>query len=261
MNSADIVAKISVLKKNKGQYFSNSCILFSQYPDKEWEVLETEQSLIIIITEKEIKRIVFYTVNFEDLKQLIQNVGENVVIEVISKDKNYLKDAIERIGFKKLITQVKISCKKVSEVFDANSEIIKFYNPLIGELALESDADEINDILWSTFDTRSSHLKTKAELSKQIARGEFYVHRNENNRIDMLIQQVSSLKAFYFNQVINKGDKTIFHALTINLLKRYCDNGGEYVYAWVNEDNVASFKYFSKYKLMEDGIYNSIYYN
>lgn len=261
MNSVDIVAKISVLKKNKKQYFSNSCILFSQYPEKKWEVLETEQSIIIIKREKEIKRVVFFTVNFEDLKSLIQNVGENVVIEVISKDKNYLKDEMERIGFKKLTTQVKLSCKKVSEVFEMNSEMIKFYNPLIGELALESDVDEIDNILWNTFDTRSSHLKTKAELSEQIARGEFYVHRNEKNRIDMLIQQVPSLKSFYFNQVINKGDTVIFHGLTLNLLKKYCDNGGEYAYAWVNEGNVASFKYFNKYKLMEDGIYNSIYCN
>lgn len=52
----------------------------------------------------------------------------------------------------------------------------------------------------------------------------------------------------------------MFHALTLNLLKKYCDNGGKYVYAWGDEGNIASLKYFEKYKLLEDGVYNSIYY-
>ena len=85
------------------------------------------------------------------------------------------------------------------------------------------------------------------------------LYKDEINKIEMIIQYKFYHKFFYFNQVINIGEKNLFHALTLNLLKKYCAQGGKYAYAWINDGNIASFKYFEKYTLVEDGVYNSIY--
>lgn len=260
MKSEDIVVKINLLRKNRENYHTNSNIIFSKFPEKEWEVLETEQSIVILLTEPDVTRIIFGTVDFNDLKQLVHSIGNNVIIEVVSKDKSYMKSEIEMLGLKKLVMQIRVSCRNVSEVFLHDSKMIKFFDSSVIDYASEADIDQINEMLWNTFDTRSSHLKTKIELSEQIKRGEFAIYKNVNNEIEMIIQHISSPKSFYFNQIINNGDRALFHALTLNLLKKYCDSGGKYAYAWVDEGNIASLKYFEKYKLLEDGVYNSIYY-
>lgn len=260
MTSEDIIAKMALWKVDKKKIYTNSNILLSKYPYKRWSALESEKSLIIVFNEQEVSRIVFYTVDFKDLKEIIQKVTGNIVIEVVSKDKEIMKREIEGLGFRKLTTQIRVSSKDISSVFKLNAPMMKYYDSSIGIVAVDSDLEQINEILWKTFDTRSSHLKSKDELIKQIEKGEFYIYKNENNIIEMLIQHIVSPKSFYFNQVINRGNKKIFHALTLNLLKEYCKQGGKYAYAWVNEGNIASFEYFKKYTLVEDGVYNNIYF-
>ena len=260
MTSEDIISKITLLKANKEKIFTNSTIFFQKYPCKDWNVLESEKSLIVVISEQGIRRIIFYTLDFKDLKKIIQNIKGNIVIEVVSKNRENMRREIEKLGFEQLTTQIRVSSKDISNVFSLNSPMMKYYNNSIGITAVNSDMEQINKILWNTFDTRSSHLKSKNELIEQIEKGEFYIYKDANHKIEMLIQYIASPKSFYFNQVINNGDKEKFHALTLNLLKRYYEQGGKYAYAWVNEGNIASFKYFKKYTLVEDGVYNSIYY-
>ena len=260
MTSEDIISKIRLLKASKDKIFTNSTIFFQKYPCKNWNVLESEKSLIVVINEQEIKRIIFYTLDFKDLKKMLQNINGNIVIEVVSKNKENMRREIEELGFEHLVTQVRVSSKDISNIFSFNSPIMKYYNDSIGIIAVNSDMEQINKILWNTFDTRSSHLKSKKELIEQIEKGEFYIYKNTDKEIEMLIQYSASPKSFYFNQVINKGDKEIFHALTLNILKKYYEQGGKYAYAWVNEGNIASFRYFRKYTLVEDGVYNDVYF-
>ena len=69
MTSEDIISKIRLLKASKDKIFTNSTIFFQKYPCKNWNVLESEKSLIVVISEQEIKRIIFYTLDFKDLKK------------------------------------------------------------------------------------------------------------------------------------------------------------------------------------------------
>ena len=257
--SENIIAKISFLKQQKKKVYTNSNIIFTKFPFKKWSVYESEKSLLIIIVEKQIIRCTFYTIDFEDLKKIIINLKGDLVIEVVSKDKDNMKKEIEEMGLKRIVIQKRDSSKDVSDVFKPNSSIINYYNKSIGSIATDLDVEQINDMLWNTFDIKSSHLKSKEKLIEQIENNEFYIYKDENNKIEMLIQYKFSPKCFYFNQVINIGEKNLFHALTLNLLKKYCAQGGKYAYAWINDGNIASFKYFEKYTLVEDGVYNSIY--
>ena len=45
-----------------------------------------------------------------------------------------------------------------------------------------------------------------------------------------------------------------------NRLKPYVEQGGKYVYAWIEKNNIASLKFHSKYGLAHDGMWNMVYY-
>ena len=260
MTSENIIRHISSLKKQSKRVYSNSHIIFSKYPNVEWKVRESEKSLVVIISEHVIKRLIFYTADFSDLKSCIKPLKGAMVIEVVSKGNNDMKEYIENMGFEKYMTQARISCEDISAVFKSESSVIQYFDSTIGCMAKEIDCNQINELLWDVFDTKSSHLKSDEELLEQIRRKEFYIHKNHENQIDMLIQCIISPKSFYFNQVINNGEKKYFHAMILNVLKKYVNQGGRYVYAWVNVGNIASFKMFEKYTLVRDGVYNEIYF-
>lgn len=260
MTSEKIVSKIALLKSSKKKVFTNSHIIFSKFPQAEWDVWESEKTIMIVISDCHIKRIIFFTIEFEDLKRGLKSLAGEAVIEVVSKDKLSMEKEIKGLGFERYVTQIRVSCKDISGVFSSKSSVLKYYNKSIGTTAEDSDCEQINDMLWSTFDNRSSHLQSKTELLESIRRNEFWVHKNEKQKIEMVMQCSFFSKCFYFNQVINMGDRCLFHALVLNILKKYYDQGGRYAYAWVNEGNMASIKFFEKYTLVEDGLYNSIYY-
>ena len=52
----------------------------------------------------------------------------------------------------------------------------------------------------------------------------------------------------------------IIHAMMLNRLKKYSETGGRYIYAWIDEKNIASIKFHKKYGMEPDGIWDIIYF-
>ena len=127
------------------------------------------------------------------------------------------------------------------------------------EFANEQDAEEINKILWVTFHTEISHLLSDDELRDKIRDEQITVHRNKDNHIDALLQADIMPKKFYINQVVNKGEKKAVHAILLNRLEQYIGAGGKYLYAWVEDKNIASMKFHEKYGMKHDGMWSMIY--
>ena len=66
-------------------------------------------------------------------------------------------------------------------------------------------------------------------------------------------------KKFYINQIVNKGKREIIHAILLNRLEEYIKAGGKYLYAWVEERNIASVKFHEKYGMKHDGMWSMSY--
>ena len=141
-------------------------------------------------------------------------------------------------------------------VFDNASPVLQYKDPAIGKKADCSQLQEIHDVLWSTFHTEISHLPYREEIKKQI--DQFTIHQQEE-RIDAILQAEVLPKKFYINQIINKGEKKNIHAMLLNRLEDYINNGGKYLYAWVEDRNIASQKFHAKYGMKHDGMWNMVY--
>ena len=258
MISEEILAKIKELRQIDRRIKTNCYIAFQTEPGKVWDTLESEKSLIIKNYEGGKERILFYTCDFCDLKKLAEQCSSDSTIEILSKNKEDMAQEMENIGYYPLTHMCRVSCADITEVI-MSENMTKEYDPGVGAYADISDAGDIRDILWDTFDTRVSHLPTSEELVEYIKNREFYIIRDDFGQIVTLIQSKISAKSYYCNQVINKGDKENFHKAVYNVLRKYVDEGGKYAFAWVEEENIASLKFFEKYNLKNDGLWNTVY--
>lgn len=182
----------------------------------------------------------------------------DAVIEFMTRDPEEFSELLKQIGFAPIARMMRMSARDISQSLN-NKKQEPYYNDTVGVVPAVSDAEEINAILWKTFDTRISHLQSDEEIAESIRRQEFTVHKNDEGRIDALIQAQVQPKKFYINQVVNTADKSVIHAMLQSRLKKYTDEGGKYVFAWVDRDNIASVKFHEKYQIKHDGMWNMVY--
>lgn len=254
MTSENIITKINDIKRI-GKIYSNCYISFASFPKQEWKTYTSEKTIIISAFEGGINRIYFYTIDFVDFGKLIKLIIEDHTIEIISKNKSEFVSELKQAGYVRLACLKRVSVKDITPYVDRK---IYLSDRNICEYALEGDVAEITSFLDKNFDTRISHLSDINTLKNAIANRECYLVR-EKNKIVSYVQIKKTTKSLYINQIINEGKKDRFHSLVSKIINSYTCDGGKYVYAWVDENNIASLKFFSKYGLEEDGLYTSIY--
>lgn len=259
MLSRDIITKVKKLKQSGEKMYSNCYIAFSREPERDWYTLYNDASLAVIVNEGGADRLYFYTTDFTELKKLIDECDRDAVIEIVSKNRAEMECEMQQLGYAALAHLMRVANKDISELMKRKPDFINDYNEASGVYAKPEDASEINRLLWDTFDTRVSHLLSDKELVEHIKNNEFIFCRNSSGDIVSLLQLVISKRSYYVNQVINSGDKDMFHSMVVGTMKRYNENGGKYAFAWVEETNTASIHFFEKYGFTFDGLWNSVY--
>ena len=256
MTSEKINEKFKKLKRMGKKFFSNVYFSFSLYPGKEWETIESDNSLIIVNCLDGVNRLLFFSLDVYDLKEMLLTYGDEAILEIPSKEDDiFLRDIILQSGFKLLASLCKVSCNDVSVIFDKDEN--QSYK-VKGRYAEQKDAHKIYNMLWDTFDTRMSHLPHMDEIKDCIAKNEFYIVA-ERDDIVSLIQSKILPKSYYCNQIINRGNKKDFYLAFSRILFEYKEKGGKYAYAWVEEKNIASLRFFEKFSFTRDGMINRVY--
>lgn len=261
MDKQTLIERINDLR-HRGKKCSTNCFYsFAQSDKTEWEVFSSSETLIIINEENMTFRVWFYSTDPEDLSQALKNCfpEKELVAEITSKAPDTMKNELLNGGFYELARMQRFSNGKISDILSESSIAAKYEDNSIPKAAVLSDAEDIYDFMWGVFDTRISHLPDKKQLCEAVENGEFTVYRNGSSRLTALLQAVVSKKSFYINQVINKDDSRIIHAIMISKLKEYIHSGGEYVYSWIEDTNIPSLKFHAKYGLKPDGLWNVVY--
>lgn len=226
----------------------------------EIEAYCTDSSLIIIQYENGVNRVLYYSLDFLGFKELLDKLdAQEYCIEFLSKEREDKEELFTSLGLKVLARMMRLANKDCRSIFIDASPVTAFLDTTIPCMATEKDVEEINRILWKVFDTRISHLPNNIELLASISRDEISVFRGLDGAIQAILQAKDQGRKFYINQIYNAGEKYIIHALMLERLKRYCDAGGKYLYAWVEENNIASIKFHNKYNMNPDGIWDLVY--
>ncbi len=243
------------VKKARLQRLVNNCYSMEtiEHCQKFWS---KGDEFVFSYEDHGIQRLIFFVKDMCEVDKLLSEIESGrYYLEFMTKDPNVYIPSKS----KKCAAMMRFANSDCRSVFEPESQVIRFKNAVPVENANEQDIEEINSILWTTFHTEISHLLTDDELRGKIRDGQFTIHRNTNNRIDALLQADVMPKKFYINQVVNRGNKEVIHAILMNRLEKYVNDNGKYLYAWVEDNNIASIKFHEKYGLRHDGMWSMIY--
>lgn len=217
------------------------------------KIWEMGDSFLFSYDDHGIDRLSYFVESYTVLDELLNNVNEGkFYFEIMTQN----MDEYHNPNVKTVAKMMRMSSSDCRGVLNDDT-LLQYKDDSICETASIEDAEEINDMLWNIFNTEISHLLYVDELKSEIEAGHVFIHKGE--RIDAILQADIKPKKFYINQVVNKADKSIIHAIMIKQLERYVQEGGKYLYAWVDEKNIASVKFHSKYGLKHDGMWNIVY--
>lgn len=236
---------------------TNCCsMLFFEYAKKIWTLGD---SFIFSYDDHGVNRLAYFATDFKILEELLRlPQNGNFCIDAVTKNPTEIENAFEKGGFKflaKLKRLVNADCREILNVAPSEIKEKEFFCPK----AALSDVYDVNKLLWTTFDTRISRLLNDDELAKVVEKGNVFVHRNENEKLDAVLQLDVLPRKFYINQVVNISGTPVIHSMMQNALLEYVSGGGKYVYAWVEECNIASVKFHAKYGMQHDGLWNLVY--
>lgn len=262
MNTAEISKKISLLRKN-GKLLTNCFVNFNMSDNKEYDVFSSENALIIINHEYRVNRVWFYTSAPQDLVELCNRYlnDDEYILDIITREPKQLREELNSAGFVCISEMMRLANHKISEVFSNDSAVYNYCSCEYGQAAAAEDADVICETLWRVFDTRISHLPEKNAIMESINNGEILLHKDNNQEIVSLLQTVTAPKSLYINQVYNSAKPEVIHAMLLSVIRKYCGQGGNYIYSWVDKNNIASMKFHGKYNMQHDGLWDIVYSN
>lgn len=216
-------------------------------------------SFIFSYEDHGVNRLVYFAEDEGKLSELLKLPQEDVCfVEFMTRDPKENGERLGEAGFvpcARMMRLVNPDCRQL------NGDALALGDGDRGALADRTAAHEINQCLWSTFRTEISHLLTDEELAAEIGKGHTRIHRDSSGRIDAILQADVMPKKFYINQIVNQGDRRNIHAMLQTELAEYTSNGGKYLYAWVEDDNIGSQKFHGKYGMKHDGMWSMIYTN
>lgn len=247
METQQIINKLTELRK--------SCPMSNVYTmdvaARATEIWEENDGLLFAYEDHGISRIGFQVRDWDVLHRLLQQVRGRRYLEILTRDGDARIPGMEmEARLKRLVNS---NCATALE----DPKLLPYRDDAVNMTAVPADAPEINRLLWSVFKTEISHLPWEDEIVETIKHGQLAIHRSE--RIDAVLLTDVKPKKFYINQILNLGERKNIHAMLINRLRQYADQGGKYLYAWVEENNVASLKFHEKYGMRHDGMWTVLW--
>lgn len=226
------------------------------------EVFTNERAAVCICNDHGVNRLYYFYNDPDSLFKLLSSDSihsdSNIVLEFMTRNEDENRVFFETAGFTQIAALKRMSVKDCESTLKEN-RMNEYFDETVGFFPDIETAGEINKVLWGVFDTRISHLQDDSEIEESIKKGEFTIHRNKESAVDAILQAQIQPRKFYINQVYNGTDKHIIHAMLQNRLKEYFMQGGKYVFAWIDRDNIASLKFHEKYGLKHDGMWNMVY--
>lgn len=222
-------------------------------------LIRNEHAALLVYNDHGVERLYYYAHSLQDIENLLTSLPCNeYVLEYMTKDPSDNSVILKEMSFDCLAQMMRMSVRNCN-IPMRDSGVSQFFDETVGVYPDVVLAKDINKVLWNVFDTRVSHLLNDEEMVTAIKNKELLIHQNSCGDIDAVLQTVIQPQRFYINQVYNRADKSVIHAMLQKRLKEYMDAGGKYVYAWVDSNNIASIKFHQKYGLQHDGMWNMVY--
>lgn len=269
-NMASIKQKMNEIRRSGRKPVLHNYYLNCE-KDEEIFALFGNFSVVFWDDDHGVRRVYFYSVDSEELKALLLEVPEGVIMDYITRQKGDLQPLLESAGWTLLHEMKRFSSVGVTaEEWKEIEEKKKIFDLALWmkdkvRLATEDDCDAIYKKLYEVFDVRESHLCTKEELLDFIKKRWVVVYYDENRLMGFYMFKIEQFKPYGY-QIWNGGGTEVYYSLIkeANILIR------EYVkdaplgkvkpgYAWVNANNRKAMRANSIWGSKFDGLYDFVY--
>ena len=246
------VTIFDMIKVARAKRYMTNCYSFDVV-DNATRLWANGDEFIFSHLDQGVERLVFFAESWSSVDKLLELVnGGKFFLEFMTKN---LEEYCPR-GARLVASMMRLANADCQSVFAPGNPVLQFRDSYIGTKARKEDVSDINHILWSVFYPEISHLLSDEQLEEKVE--QITIHKKDGEIVAILQAEVMP-KKFYINQVVNRGERKVIHAIMLNCLEEYVKRGGKYLYAWVEENNIASLKFHQKYGMKHDGMWSLIY--
>lgn len=252
----DDIRNFRLQLKNVGRVETN--VFSDDVLENAEELCHSEKSLLISSVDCNVRRLFYYTVDFDSLEPLFPLLkNQEYVLEFLTKNAGKKSAFLKENGFSLLAQMMRVSTLDCATAL-SDQAVMQYADDSIGVYPDVGLCTPINTKLHEIFDSRISHLLNDDGLKKAVENGEITIHQDFAGNVDAILQVVVQPKRFYINQIYNGSEKKVIHAMLQKRLRDYVNHGGKYAYAWVEKNNIASVRFHEKYGMKFDGLWNMV---
>lgn len=260
------ILRESSLIKQKGVSFYTNYYNQCRNMEDDFLVFRTENALVFLWNDVGVKRIYFFASDLEKLKDILSRIDKESVIDFITKDKEALRKIFEAAGYNCYMEYGRFYIKagnteveKLRQGFADDEIMKKWINSSYGELALESDAEEIDRHLRRVFAPYEAHFYSLDKLREHIRKGWVWIVRENGKIIAGNLFEIQGKKV-YGAYMWNDGSIEVLSSLNYKVNQYLSFLDVTYYYCWMRLNNKRIIRYNMKYNgYVPDGLYDMIY--
>ena len=258
MKNNNFYIKISQIRK-KAKYFHSN--IYQSSFSQILNIVETEETVAILVQDRDVKRGYFATGNLDELVSIIKKWPYGTGIEFLSKAENCdIKEYFEAAGFVQYAVYIKTENKKLPDTLKHIDTDRFRYNEcekFISDISIE-DSKEIHNLLYKAFNPLTSHIESENELQDRIMNGNIVIHK-ENGKIVTILTFNVKPKAIYMEHMLNEGKSEYMHMLYYAVLKNNMNKGVLTSDTWIRKTNVRAFNFVRRYGLFPGSLKNFVF--
>lgn len=257
---AQIKEKTQAIKRKYRKTVTN---YYKPMEDSDFDVCQTERTIVFGIQDRLVYRVYFYTAAIDELAELLKVYPDGVTIDILARGRDDFTSVfhqLEQAGYGRYAAFQRYHIPNLKEGIYSKipEDLQELEAKQYGRYAVESEAEEILQMLRDTFDPKESHLQGLDELAHMIRNKNVKVI-SENDKIVTLITFWQEGKKLYIEHAINTGRREYMHCLYLGTLENALSEGINYVYTWISSINERIRRFISRFGYEKEDVVDYIY--
>lgn len=262
VGNEQIIFEIQRLRELRLRCETNYFGQFAFYEGDVFSLVTSSKAMAFSVMDNGVQRLFYFGTDRGEIAQLLREFASGSMLNILSRCEMEVKPLALAAGCVPFSRFVRVSNPHlVDTLFGLNSSeyAVTHVNFSLGRQANVQEAERISRLLFSTFDTRTSHIPPVEEICRQIEEGTVWVREEDGELTSLLMYRIEG-KKYYINQVINRAKPQVIHGIVMyTMYNAIQEHGISYSYAWIDEKNLRSLRFHARYDMVPDGLFDFSY--
>lgn len=208
--------------------------------DAEVEFIDSPKGIAFLVPETNKTKVYYAAADRDEIADLLARMPTGVVLEYLYKSENDMDKLFKRAGFSHYADYFRVTtvCEENPYGRETGKRklLAELYDPECGEYPTEEDAEELERLMWETFDPLTDDIFSKDEWLEIIRKKECLVIKEKGKIVTCHVWSLTG-KMLYVNISLNLGPANYMYNLERRVFDRMWEKGIRSNYAWFNGNN------------------------